>query len=326
LKGLTVTEEPQNILQTALDCLPLGEVSDILQNGAPNQPVAHVVVIPENMKEVDLTDRLDKLATKLQPWRRSGTAQLADLDSLIGWANRHKGPASALFADPVKPSLTCIADYQNGGAPVMDATTRDPAASHNRHRAVYEFPLSAEWKIWTGISGKALSRSDLGEFVEANAKDMLDPSDALREGRMVQMEDWEKAMHRVAGQVQGRFGAPATLIALSRRFVVDEKSTLSATRNPDTGEASFQFINEHQTPDGQPVKIPNLFLLALPVFDHGALYRLAARFRYVKSGSDIKFYLTLHNPDIARRDALDLALGRAAEETALPLFLGAPES
>lgn len=319
--------EAENILQTVFDKMTIGEAENLILHQPGDKPMVGVWSVPENTKTVDLTNEMDKLATKLQPWRRTGTAKMFDLQSLIIWANRHKGDTSALFAEiSHTPSLTCIADYQAEGPAVMDATSRDPKASHNRHRATYAFPVSAEWKLWTGRSGKPMGKAELGEFVEANAKDMLDPSDMLVQGQMIHMEPWEKDMWRIAAQVKGRFGNPGTLIDLSRRFEVDEKSTLSTTRNPDTGESSFQFINEHQNPDGTPVKIPNLFLIAVPVFENGALYRLAVRFRYAKAGSDINFTLTLHNPDLALRDAVELALAQAVEETALPLMRGTPEA
>lgn len=292
----------------------------------PDQPHFDVMAVPNGMTTVDLTEHYEKRATKLQPWRRTGTATMQDLESLIAWANRNKGETSALFASVTEqPALLCIADYMGAGPHVMDHNSRDPAASHCRHRAGYAFPLSREWKLWNKISGQALDKAELGAFVEANAKDFLTPSPALM-GGAAELEEWERNFLLVAQQVRGRFGAADTLITLSRRFEVNETSNITSTRNPDTGESSFTFINEHQQPDGNPVQIPSLFLLALPVFENGAFYRIAARFRYQKSGSAVKFFLTLHNPDIALRDAIEGALDVAKAETGLPLFRGKPES
>jgi hypothetical protein len=304
-----------------------GKSQQLILTPPEEVPVAHVAVVPANMQRIDLTDAMDKINTKLQPWRRTGTAHMQDLASLIAWANRNKGATSALFANVSdKPSLTCIADYHAEGAPVIDHITRDTKASLCSHRAHYAFPLSREWQLWNAISGKGLGKADLGEFVEANAKDMLTPSHALTNGISDKMEPWERDMHLVAQQVRGRFGLPDTLINLSRRFEVTESNNISTTRNPDTGEATFNFINPHQQPDGSPISIPNLFLVALPVFDNGAVYRLPVRFRYIKSGAEVKFFLTLHNPDVYLRDAIQIALDDAEKATGLPLFLGSPEA
>ena len=313
----------------------LGKLLTTLHNSTDTKPVDNttasenpslrVVAIPDNMREIDLTDRIEKLETKLAPWRRTGTAHLQDLESLIAWANRNKGESSALFATvSAEPSLTCIADYHLSGAPEMDYISRDPKASHCRHRAHYAFPLSQEWKIWTKQSGALMNKAELGAFVEANAKDMLTPSAALI-NNTDQQEPWERNMQLVAQAVRGRFGTPDTLINLSRRFEVNETSNITTSRNPDTGETSFNFVNQHQQPDGSPVQIANLFLIALPVFENGALYRIPVRFRYQKSGQEVKFALTLHNPELALRDAVEEALTVAKEKTGLPLFRGKPE-
>lgn len=289
-----------------------------------NTPVAHVIAAPNDVQTIDLTEQVDRLATKLQPWRRTGTAQLSDLGSLIDWANRHKGDSSALFAETgAQPRLTCIADYLGAGAPVMDHHSRDPKASHMRHRAVYPFPLSPEWKAWTAISGEALEGAEMGEFVEAHAADLLDPTPAMLAGGEV--EGWEADMMEVAHKLQGRFGQYQDLLRLARNFQVNEVSNVTATMNRDSGESSLQFLNEHQEPDGSPVSVPTLFMILIPVFEHGAAYRIPLRFRYRKAGARVKFFFSLHNADIYLRDAIDHALAEAVEKTNLPLFRGTPE-
>lgn len=293
-----------------------------------DRPAMHIAALPADMTRVDLTPELDKIATKLQPWRRTGTAKLADLDSLIAWANRHKGPTSALFADTgPQPKLTCIADYLGEGAPVIDPTSRDPKSSHMQHRGIYAFPLSPEWKIWSAISGVAMSGPELGEFVEANAKDLIEPTPHLLSGAIGarDIEQWEIAMIELARKLEGRFGQYTTLTQLARNFQVNEVSNVAATMNRDSGESSIQFLNEYQQPDGQPIQIPNLFMIAIPIFENGAAYRIPMRFRYRKAGQTVKFIFTLHNADICFRDAVDEALQTAATATELPLFRGHPE-
>lgn len=327
-------EEPQkNILETALEHLKGGLAPQdliVAENYDIAAPTLAHYVVPEGMKTVDLSDAFDRTATKLQPWRRTGTARMLDLASLIAWAKRYKGETSALFANTGKePGLTCIADYFGEGAPVIDHSTRDPNASHCKHRATYAFPLSEEWKIWSGISGRALNKAEFGEFIENNAKDLLDPTPALLSGGTLStraLEPWEERMIDVAAQLQGRFGQYATLMQMARHFQVNEVSNIETRLNRDTGETSVQFLNEHQQPDGQALSIPNLFMVAIPVFDRGAAYRLAVRFRYRKAGADVKFIMSLYNPDVALDDALEEALTTAEAETGLPLFRGHPEA
>lgn len=132
-------------------------------------------------------------------------------------------------------------------------------------------------------------------------------------------------MIEVAGQLQGRFGQYQALVQLSRSFQVYETGHLNVTTNRDTGEAQVQFLTEHKDPDGQPLRLPNLFMIAIPVFEEGALYRLAVRFRYRKAGDSVKFFITLHNPELALRDAAREAIDQATAETDLPMMMGKPE-
>ena len=66
-------------------------------------------------------------------------------------------------------------------------------------------------------------------------------------------------------------------------------------------------------------------MIAIPVFENGAHYRIPVRFRYRKSGASVRFIFLLHNPDVCFKDAVDEVLLRATEETGLPLFRGSPE-
>lgn len=327
-----MTEPAKNILETALQSVAQAREPFTLLSAPVDQfrtPTLHHVAVPKDMEVKSFTAELDALATKLQPWRRTGTAHLTDLDSFVAWANRNKGPTSALFADTGKaPSLTCVADYLGAGPAVMDAHSRDPNASHMKHRGTYAFPLSPEWKIWTAASKEPFDKAALGEFIEANAKDFLEPTPALLANTpgKAGIERWEVDMIEVARQLAGRFGQYGTLMQLARNFQVNQVSNIRTTLNRDTGESSIQFLDEHQQPDGSPLQIPNLFMVAIPVFENGAHWRLAVRFRYRKAGQEVKFLLTLHNPDIILKNAVDEALAYAADKTALPLFRGKPES
>ncbi|MTH76340.1 DUF2303 family protein [Paracoccus aestuariivivens] len=318
-----MNDTPKNIAETLLAELPrMGEVQVI---SSPSDGLPFIVAVPDGLKVEDLTAKNRALAEALKPLQRTGKAVLTDLDSLITWTNRFKGDHSVIFGQiQPKPQLLSVIDYHGEGAPVVDSEQGDPTAHYGRHRGIYSFPVSEEWKRWNQISGQGLSKDEFGEFIEVNAKDLLDPTPALL-GHDSKPEPWEQRMIEVAAQLQGRFGQYAALVQLSRSFQVHETGHLNVTTNRDTGEAQVQFLTEHKDPDGQPLRLPNLFMIAIPVFEEGAFYRLAVRFRYRKSGDSVKFYVTLHNPDIALRDAAREAMKRAQELTGVPLLMGTPE-
>lgn len=289
----------------------------------------HLVTVPEHRKVEDLTAMHRTAAEYLKPSRRKGTARFDDLQSLIDWSNRNKGASSVLFAKPdlKAPTITCIADYHEAGAADPLNPTGDPAARHCHHRAVYNFPLSEEWKAWTEISGKPMDKDELGEFIEANAKDIMDPTPAILKGEENDgNENFENRLIRTAQQIEGRYGQLTQLLQMSRQFQVYETSDLKLVSNRDTGEGEIQLLNEHKDAAGQPLKIPNLIIIAIPVFMNGAAYRMPVRFRYRKVGSTVKFILSLYNPEKAFEASFKEAVEEATEKTNLPTFRGTPEA
>ena len=285
--------------------------------------------MPEKRRVENLTEHHRKAAEYLKPARRVGTANLTDLASLIAWANRFKGETSALFADAdmESPTLTCIADYHAAGATNVTDPTGDPSARHCQHKAVYGFPLSEEWQAWMRISGTALEKDVMGEFIEAQAKDIMDPTPAVLKGtHNDKNEPWENRLIEIASKIEGRYGQLSQLLAMSRQFQVYEASNLKVATNRDTGEQEVQFLNEHRTPDGKPLNIPNLIIIAIPVFMGGAPYRMAVRFRYRKLGGQLAFIMSIYNPEKVFEAAFKEAVEIATKETDLPVFMGTAES
>lgn len=321
--------EQKNIAESIIETMKdLGNIQIISEPESGQELVQPTLVaVPQGLTVKDVTEHHIAALTRLKPLRRTGTAKLADLDSFIAWTNRFKGVASMIFAQIAPaPKLTAVIDYHGEGGPTMTPNTRDLLANACAHRATYDFPLSQEWKLWNAIHDKPLGKDEFGEFIEANAKDLLDPTPYLLGQGKGEPETWESRMADIAAKVQGRFGQYAVLVQLSRSFQVYETGHLQVTTNRDTGESQVQFLNEHREMDGAPLRIPNLFMIAIPVFEEGALYRIPVRFRYRKSGDSVKFIVSLYNADVAMRDAAREAIETARAATELPVLMGAPES
>nr|WP_275450650.1 DUF2303 family protein [Octadecabacter antarcticus] len=111
--------------------------------------------------------------------------------------------------------------------------------------------------------------------------------------------------------MEGRYGQLTQLLAMSKQFQVIESSDLKVSTNRDTGESENQFLNEHKGADGKPLNIPNLIIIAIPVFMGGAPYRMPVRFRYHKSGGSVKFIMSIYNPE----KAFEAAFKEAVDES-----------
>jgi hypothetical protein len=106
---------------------------------------------------------------------------------------------------------------------------------------------------------------------------------------------------------------------------VNERSAVKEAINLSSGEAQVQFAAEHLDDAGQPLRVPGLFLIGIPVFLHGPLYRIAARLRYRKTPAGLVFFYQLWRADRTFDHAFREACERVRIETELPLLFGRPE-
>ncbi len=301
---------------------PMDDVSRDLNN-----PL--LISVPSGRKVEDFTQKLRDAQSLLKPFIRKGHAQMQDLASLIAWANRFKGDNSVLYATNSgdNPKLTCIADYHFSGAQEI-TPMGDPSARHAQHRATYAFPLSKQWKAWMVQSGKAINGQEMGVFLEDNILDVIDPPLSITSPGIAGAEADDSILRLIdiARRLEGSYGNGSQLLGMAQSFGVYETSDFVESRNTTTGEATLQHKSEHVDGTGQPIRVPKLFLIAIPVFENGPPYRLPVRFQYRKNGASVKFILTLHDPKHSLDHAFTEATTEAAEKTKLPLFLGTPES
>lgn len=308
-------------------------------------PEARVLVLPDGrggLKAQPTTDFSDALLAR--PQHRRGTAKLDDLASFNAHVNRFKNEDSALFAhashDALEASLTAVVDYHDRcnvaqwseeDPPQATQPAPDARANWLQHKAHYAFPFSEEWRAWTAIGRDWLGIPDFACFLKDHLIDVMEPPQALmpdRNGGLAPEADNDKDRELLAtlAKIDGRLCGSARLLELSRGLAVNEESKVEDFSNVATGEVRLKFTTEHTSQDGKPLAVPSCFLIAIPVFDAGAVYRLLVRLDYRLRGGKVWFRLTLHRADRAFKDAFGEACDEAANTTGLPLFYGAPES
>jgi len=244
------------------------------------------------------------------PRFRRGTANLTDLSSFIAHVERFKDGNSAIFAcdERDRPSLTAVLDYHP-----------PEEARHGRHRSHFAFPLSDEWQAWTRANGAKMDMVDFAAFLEDRIIDVLH----LIPGEDNLSEDLQKFINTLGGDTL--IASPQKLIELSRGMKVNENSKVRQAHNLSTGEGQVLFETDHTDEHGAPLRVPSMFLIAIPVFNNGPFYRVAARLRYRATGG-LKFWFELWRADRVFDHAFTEAVERVKVETGLPVFLGAPEA
>ncbi len=270
---------------------------------------AQILILPSGKEAHNIKQYLDEYLTA--PERRTGTATVTQLNSFIDHVNRFKDQDSALFANNnmQSPSLTAVLNYHRA--------TSTGAPQYGDHKTHYAFPLSKEWKHWLASNGKSFSQADFAAFIEDRIGDVMAPVDGEKET--------DTKLKELSSLLGGNFAGPAAIMTLSRGLQINETSNVKSATNLNTGEVSIIYENEHKDVNGGPVKVPNMFFIAIPIFVAGEIYRIAVRLRYrVKSGQ-ISWSYDLYRIEHVFEDAFEGACNKAQKETELPLFVGAPE-
>lgn len=274
---------------------------------APDNRSAQLLILPAGRKAVSIKKIIDEYREK--PERRRGVARLFDVDSFIAHFKRFASLDSAVFANPDrnKPAFIGVLDYHPASS---EATTADWL----NHRAVFEPTLSDEWKAWMAKNGQFMSQADFASFIEDRITNVIVPN----------LDD--DKIRTFASLVQGTFAEPTDLVRLSRGLEVNVGGTVKSAVRTSTGEITVVFNEQHNGADGQPIRVPNLFQIAIPVFFGGELFRIAVWLRYRVGGGGITWAYQLVQPDVVFREAFTDLVKKIEDEISGEVFLGQPET
>ncbi|MFS2324005.1 DUF2303 family protein [Brucella sp. H1_1004] len=240
------------------------------------------------------------------PSRKRGTAHVQTLDALIDLTNRHKTDDSAIFAnlDWTKPSLTSVIDYHR------NASGGD--ADNCQHRIHYEFPLSDDWKLWIKNDGEVMEQQDFALFLEDRIPDLASPT----EGEIATIErDFNTTV-----------ALPSQLVNLSRKMQVNVSSQVKTETKLQSGEGQIQWEETHTGADGQPVKVPGIFILSIAPFFMSEKVRIPVRLRYRMSNQKVVWFYNIYRPDLVITQQVESDLLTLTKQTELPSFAGKPEA
>lgn len=243
---------------------------------------------------------------RLHPKRKQGTAEAQTFESFCELINRHKSEHSAIFADADwrKPSFTAVIDYHHLGV--------DGQPDYGKHRVHYAFPLSEEWQAWNKMNGQKMTQEDFAYFLEDRVAELSAPTD---EERIWLERDFATTV-----------ATPSQLVELSRGLQVNVASKVKAAHTLANGEGQIVWEESHQDANGQPLKVPGIFILSVPPFFMGDKMRIPVRLRYRAAGGSVVWFYQIYRPDQFITEHVRHALFDAREKTGLPTYEGKPES
>lgn len=265
------------------------------------------ILVDSDGKVTSLADLVD--TERKHPEFRRGEAKFTTQASFEAHAKRFASKDSTLWADRgegSRPRLVSVLDYHDAGA---DGTPR-----FCKHTGVYLFPLSKEWIDWTGIQGKLLTQRDFAEFLETHLVDVADPKEA------------EDKIRGITALLEMTFASAADLLKLSRGIKIHESHEVSESHDLSTGEGEITFKVDHTDRAGNRVRVPQAFVLGIPVFRAGDDVTIASFLRYRIVEGAVKWIVSLYRHVQLFDDAFEAACNKAGANTGLPLFYGTPES
>lgn len=288
-----------------------GQATPVMIAAPDGSAQAPVLVLPQGLQVHSLEQELAKYRDR--PKRRTGTATAETLESFIELTKRFADNDSAVFArnDPKAPTLLAVLDYHPAGAytPPRFGT----------HKLKYAFPLAPEWQAWTEACNDWMDQGSFAALIEDRIDDILPPPDLNSDPSAADL----KNILRVTG---GKIADQLEMITLSKGIKINETAKAAQQVDLQSGQGTLIYETEHKDGSGNKLQVPPLFLIGVPVFERGTVYRLAVKLRYRLFEGKVRWRVDLHRPDKVFQHALDQAFSDVREKTALPLYLGSPEA
>jgi len=244
-----------------------------------------LVEIPPGVTVKPLEDILGPL--QQTPPRHKGVVTCKSVSGFVDYINRFESAKSTglIKLNPKRdgPKFVCQLNHHADGDPQWCDFGCD-----------YAPELSLEWIAWTAASKASFTQAEFSEFLEEHANNIVAPPVASEGGPLIEL-----------GHLLGlSYATPAEIIGLSRAFQVKVGSEIKQARTLQSGEAELVFKEEHRDTEGRPVRIPGLFVIAIPVFDGGDIYALPVRLRYRMAAGGVSFKIAMHKPERTFDDAL----------------------
>ena len=263
-------------------------------------------VVPNGKRLVSVKQFIDEYRTA--PQRRVGTSEHQTAESFMRHVQEFKTANTRVFAFSDASGLAqfvAVYDYH----PTGDDITK---AGFGQHRAVYRPELSNEWDAWSTRQMLDFTQLQFARWIEDHIEDI---TAAPTEGAPLEF----------AKLVGGRYASPSDLIALSRGLSLTVKTNVQNAVTTAQGIINVVFENAHTDAAGAPINVPNLFLLFIPVFREGDLYRVPCRLRYEVDGSRLMWSYHMYRADRVYDHAVQGIADKVELETRVPVFRGTAE-
>lgn len=231
-------------------------------------------VVPEGAEVTlfDLRALDDELAA--HPRRKTGTVHVQDAASFVAYLEKHRIPASEVYADLSRMALVGVINAHGESVP---GDNQPGTAGHGDHQVRLELLPTDMWQIWTGQDKKLMDQERFAEHLEDNAADVVEPD-------------------------------AATMLEIAQSLHATNSAQFKSGIRLDSGEITFRYEETISAKAGQTgdIDIPSTFVIAIAPFEGANRVEITARFRYrISSDRLLLSYALLDPADIARNAFLN---------------------
>lgn len=191
------------------------------------------VIVPEGYEVRDIESHLQA------PIRKRGTVSVRDAESFIAVVKAQASEATVLYRTVEPPRFVAVFNDHAGGPGWGD------------HTAIYDCPLSPEWRAWHDANKRVMKQEDFAQFIEDNLPDVVKP-------------------------------AAASMLEVSRSLQAKKKVSFASGIRLDNGETQFTYEEKVDGTAGSKgqLRVPDIFTIGVPVFEDGEHYAVNCRLRY----------------------------------------------
>ena len=245
--------------------------------------------LPPGWSEVEKNDE-HLLAV---PQRKKGRIALDDLESFVGYVNRHKIISST--------TTYCKADYASSSVSFL-AVINDHASDFygqqwRDHIASFTPTFSEEWKLWTRKEREAFGQVEFATFLEEQM-----------------------------GDIPTVEGMPTSndLLQMALAFEANQDMRFKSSVRLQNGGVQMSFVQDDDNQTLQKMKMFDKIAIGIPVFWGGDAYQIDARLRYRVRDGGVKFWYELIRPDKVLEDATKTMIEKIKTDIGQPFFFGQP--
>lgn len=218
------------------------------------------------------------------PTRKRAKVSLTNAQSFIDFVNLHREASTHLYGDPDKGTFVAV----------FDDNSECRLTGWREHIARFTATESIEWKTWAESNKKPMKQADFAQFIEDNLVDIIEPESAH-------------------------------ILEVSRSLQAKKAGNFSSALRLDNGDVQFTYEDKTEASAGKgQLKVPEKFVIAIPVYQGGPAYKIEARLRYRISEGALMMWYDLLRPHKSKEHALTEINEQIEIGTELQIFAGNP--